>query len=125
MEPIPILIEKLSRLSDTELERSAQRYARRERRNGAAVIAHIAEISRRDLHLELGYQNLFEYVSDRLGFQGGSAGLRIHVAKKARDCPRLLEALWCGDLCRRAHFGRPFWLRPAAAPPSCVAPPRR
>jgi hypothetical protein len=152
MEPIPILIEKLSRLSDTELERSAQRYARRERRNGAAVIAHIAEISRRDhrayfggsfcrrpaarplgdeyppkqaLHLELGYQNLFEYVSDRLGFQGGSAGLRIHVAKKARDCPRRLEALWSGDLCRRAHFGRPFWLRPARAPPSCVAPPRR
>jgi len=48
MEPIPILIEKLSRLSDSELEASAVRYARRERRNGAAVIAHIAEISRRD-----------------------------------------------------------------------------
>jgi len=38
------------------------------------VIAHIAEISRRDLHLRMGYRDLFEYVEDRLGFRGGSAG---------------------------------------------------
>ena len=99
MDPIPVLIEKLARLSEEDLERSAQRFARREKRNGAGVIAHIAEISRRDLHLRMGYRDLFEYVEDRLGFRGGSAGLRIHVAKKARDYPRLLEALWKEELC--------------------------
>ena len=76
MEPIPILTEKLAGLSDSALDESARRFARREKRNGAAVIAHLAEISRRDLHLKLGYYDLGIGISSstwRIGSDSGAA----------------------------------------------------
>ena len=90
MEPIPIISEKLTQLSDSALDESARRFARREKRNGAAVVAHLAEISRRDLHLKLGYRDLFEYVEDRLGFRGGAALLAPHLRRE--NVERLVEA---------------------------------
>ena len=52
--------ETLQGLSTEELDRSAEKLVRAEKRNVALVIAHIAEISRRKGHLECGYKNLFE-----------------------------------------------------------------
>ena len=48
--------EKLKKLSAVELARSAEAIVKSERRNVAAVIAHLAEMARRDAHLELGYK---------------------------------------------------------------------
>ncbi len=45
---------RLESLSITELSRGAESLVSRERRYTAALIAHLAEISRRKGHLELG-----------------------------------------------------------------------
>jgi len=47
--------------STEELDRSAEKRVRAEKRHVAFLIAHIAEMSRRKGHLERGYKNLLEY----------------------------------------------------------------
>ena len=92
-EEMRALVEKLSWMPTVELDRSAERLSAAEKKSTAGVIAHIAAISRRGAHLELGYRNLFEYVTRRLGFDEGAAGLRIHVAKASSRFPEVLAAL--------------------------------
>ena len=48
---------KLERLSDSELDRSAEKLVRAEKQNVAKLIAHIADMSRRKVALELGYKS--------------------------------------------------------------------
>ena len=48
---------KLERLSDGELDRSAEKLVCAEKQNVAQLIAHIAEMSRRKVALELGYKS--------------------------------------------------------------------
>ena len=85
--------ETLEGLSTEELDHSAERLVRAEKRNVALVIAHIAEMSRRKGHLECGYKNLFEYCTRRLHLSEGSVALRIQVANVSRRFPQILVAL--------------------------------
>ena len=48
---------KLECLSDGELDRSAEKLVCAEKQNVAQLIAHIAEMSRRKVALELGYKS--------------------------------------------------------------------
>ena len=82
---------KLKKLSAVELARSAEAVVKSERRNVAAVIAHLAEMARRDAHLELGYNSLFDYCVRRLS--EGSVWSRIQVANVCRKYPQVLEHL--------------------------------
>jgi len=47
--------------ANEQLDRSVQVISVKEKKNTAFLIAHIAEIARRNYHLELGYKNIFEY----------------------------------------------------------------
>ncbi len=60
-EEIESYFGRLASLYTLELERSAQRVVNTEKRHVAQVIAHIAEISKRKAHIELGYRTLFDY----------------------------------------------------------------
>ncbi len=85
--------ETLEGLSTVELDGSAEKLVRAEKRNVALVIALIAEMSRRKGHLECGYKNLFEYCTRRLQLSEGSVALRIQVANVSRRFPQILVAL--------------------------------
>src|SRR5262245_11715986 len=85
--------ERLERLSMEELDREAQKCVLSEQRSVACVIAHLAEISRREAHLRLGFTSLFDYGVRRLGLSEGSVYLRIQVANVARRFPAILSAL--------------------------------
>ncbi len=63
---------RLESLSISELSRGAESLVSRERRYTAALIAHLAEISRRKGHFELGFKSLFEYCRIHLGLGKGS-----------------------------------------------------
>ncbi len=76
-EEIESYFGRLESLSTLELERSAQKVVDTEKRNVARVIAHIAEISKRKAHIELGYKTLFDYCVRGLGLSEGSAWSRI------------------------------------------------
>ncbi len=84
---------KLERLSDGELDRSAETLVCAEKQNVAQLIAHIAEMSRRKVALELGYKSTFHYCVERLHLSEGSVASRIHVANVSIRFPQLLVAL--------------------------------
>ncbi len=84
---------RLESLSITELSRGAEKLVSRERRYTAALIAHLAEISRRKGHLELGFKNLFEYCRIHLGLGKGSVWSRTQVANVSRRFPQVLAYL--------------------------------
>ena len=84
---------KLERLSNAELDRSAEKLVVAENGNIAKLIAHIAEMSSRKTALELGYKNLYDYCVRRLNLSEGAVPARIHVSNVARRFPQLLVAL--------------------------------
>jgi 5-methylcytosine-specific restriction endonuclease McrA len=89
---------KLERLSSEDLDRSARELAVRGKQDDACLIAHIAEIGKRDYHLELRYGSLFEYCVDRLNLSEGAVYRRTQVARVCRRYPQILEALSTGRL---------------------------
>lgn len=93
IERFKAYFEKLEGLSSEELDRSAEKLVRLEKRHVALLIAHIAEISRRKAELERGYRNIFEYCVSRLNLSEGSVALRLQVANVSRRFPQLLVAL--------------------------------
>ena len=90
-ENLEAYFERLEKLSTEELDREAQRCVLSEQRSVACVIAHLAEISRREAHLRLGFTSLFDYGVRRLGLSEGSVYLRMQVANVARRFPAILS----------------------------------
>ncbi|HEY3668736.1 MAG TPA: hypothetical protein VGL19_22215, partial [Polyangiaceae bacterium] len=50
----------------------------------AEVLAHLAELEERGLHLQLGYPSLFAYCVEVLALSEGSAGRRVAAARVCR-----------------------------------------
>jgi len=55
-------------------------------------------MSRRSLHLALGYSSLYVYARERLGLSKHEAYLRIHAARAALRHPEILEGRRTGEL---------------------------
>jgi hypothetical protein len=83
----------LHELSDADLTARVKSLAGRERDATAQLIAHLAELGRRDLHLAAGYGSLFAYCMGALALSEHEAYLRIEAAKLSRRFPVILELL--------------------------------
>jgi hypothetical protein len=90
------MLVSLSRLSDAELVSRLKGLAARERDTTAQIVAHLAELDTRDVHLREGYSSLFAYCRDALGLSEAEAFNRIEVARAARRFPVILEMLASG-----------------------------
>ena len=86
-------VRRLEGLSIPELSRGAEKLVSVERRYTAALIVHLAEISRRKAHLELGYRSLFDYCVIRLRLGKGAVWNRTQLAGVSRRFPQILEHL--------------------------------
>jgi hypothetical protein len=64
----------------------------------AEVLAHLAELEERRLHLQLGYSSLFAYCVEAVGLSEGSAGRRVAAARVCRRFPEAFELVARGDL---------------------------
>ena len=93
IEKIRNYFTKLERLSNVELDRSAEKLVITENVNIAKLIAHLAEMSSRKTALELGYRSLYDYCIKRLNLSEGALLARVHVANVCRRFPQLLVAL--------------------------------
>lgn len=62
----------------------------------ASLVAHLAELHRRRLHLAAGYSSLFTYCVGALGLSGQAAYDRMKAAKVARRYPLVIELLASG-----------------------------
>jgi hypothetical protein len=95
---VQVYFTRLKKLSASELAHSAETLVKREHRNVAALIAHLAEMTRRRAHLELGYQSLFDYCVRHLRLSEGCVWSRIQVANVCRKYPQVLERLAAGKI---------------------------
>ena len=85
-------------LSDSELLACVGSWAGREREATAEVVAHVAELEVRKLHLRDGYGSLFVYCRDALRLSEAEAYNRIEAARAARRFPVILELMQDGAI---------------------------
>ena len=88
----------LKKLSHHQLDQKLKSLAQKERELLAEIILHIQECDRRRLHLELGYPNLFSYLTEGIGYSAGAAQRRIDAARLSKEIPEVLEKLESGSL---------------------------
>src|SRR5450432_4534911 len=62
------------------------------------LLAHLAELDERRLHLELGHPSLFAYCTESLGLSEPAAGRRIAAARVCRRFPQAFERVARGEL---------------------------
>ncbi|HWA72816.1 MAG TPA: hypothetical protein VG937_10795 [Polyangiaceae bacterium] len=89
---------RVSELSDAQVLERFVTLVQRGRRVTAALVAHLAEVDERRLHLQAGYGSLFSYCVEAHRMSEDEACRRIDVARLARKYPSLLERLASGQL---------------------------
>jgi hypothetical protein len=94
----PELLASLRRLTDAELVARVETLAARERGATALLVAHLAELDTRDVHLRAGYSSLFTYCRDALALSEHEAYNHIEVARAARRFPIIPELLASGTV---------------------------
>jgi len=87
-----------TRMSDTDLLAEVTRLAACERMATAALVALLAEVDARQLHLAEGCSSLFAYCTERLRLSEHAAYHRIEAARAVRAFPTILEHLRSGAL---------------------------
>ncbi len=92
------ILTSLTRLSDAELVARMKSLVARERDATAQIVAHLAELDTRDVHLREGYESLYAYCRDALGLSEWEAYNRIEVARTARRFPVILGMLAAGAI---------------------------
>jgi hypothetical protein len=92
------ILASLRRLSDADLVTGARRLVGGERETVALLVAHIAELDTRDVHLREGYASPYVYCRDALGLSEWEAYNRIEVARAARQFPVILDMLADGSV---------------------------
>lgn len=83
----------LGDISDEALEAGLNRLLGAGARLEARVIAHLAEVEARRLHLLIGCSSLYDYCRKRLGLSDYEAFVRIAAARVARKYPIVFELL--------------------------------
>jgi hypothetical protein len=80
---------ELDDVADRDLETELTRLLASSLRTEARIIAHLAAVEERRLHLEAGNSSLFDYCCRRLGLSENEAFYRITAARLARRFPAI------------------------------------
>jgi hypothetical protein len=102
-------------VKNAELLAGLSRLVQRGNELTAEVLAHLAELEERRLHLQLGFPSLFAYCVEALGLSEGSAGRRVAAARVCRRFPEAFELVARGDLHLSALCGLAPHLNPQNA----------
>lgn len=92
------LLRSVAALSNQDLLEGVRLIAHRENEATAELIAHLAEIENRRLHLARGFPSLFLYCVRALHLSESAAYLRIQAARVSRRWPPVLERLADGRI---------------------------
>jgi 5-methylcytosine-specific restriction endonuclease McrA len=88
----------LSTRSDEELLASVTKLVASHRELTARLVAHLAEIEERRLHLSAGFSSMFDFCQKRLGLSEGEAFRRILAARLTRRFPTICTLLASGSV---------------------------
>jgi len=89
---------QLQHLSNQQLLDSLGQVLHHQRRSLAELVAHLAEVEERRLHLEAAYSSLFDYCVRQLHMSEDEACRRIDLARLARRFPKLFPLLASGEI---------------------------
>jgi len=89
---------ELDQLNDAELERELGNLVTHGREVDARVVAHLAEVEARQLHLKRGAASLFAYCQKQLNLSENQAFYRITAARVGRQFPVIFGMLERGEL---------------------------
>jgi hypothetical protein len=89
---------RLGDVENSELLTTTLRLVERGNEITAEVLAHLAEIEDRMLHLELGFTSLFAYCVESLGMSEGAAGRRVAAARVCRRFSEVFALVASGEL---------------------------
>jgi 5-methylcytosine-specific restriction endonuclease McrA len=78
---------QLGDVSDAELQARLSQLLANGYRTEARIVAHLAEVEERRLHLRCGSSSMFDYCVHRLDLSNGEAFQRLTVARLARQFP--------------------------------------
>ncbi|HEY5372373.1 MAG TPA: hypothetical protein VIK01_01745, partial [Polyangiaceae bacterium] len=78
---------QLGDVTDAELQARLSQLLVNGCRTEARIVAHLAEVEERRLHLRGGSSSMFDYCVGRLGLSNGEAFQRLTVARLARRFP--------------------------------------
>ncbi len=90
---------ELHKLTDEQLLAETLSAVELDRGSTIALLHHLAEIDRRNLHAEMGYASLFRYVVQALKYSESAAQRRISAMQLLRDLPRIEPKIASGALC--------------------------
>jgi hypothetical protein len=101
----------LSNLSDQELEGRLESLVSSERSTTARLVAHLAEVLERRLHLTQAYPTMTAYCREKLHLKEDDAGRRIVAAGLGTRYPAIFPMLDSGELtlsvaCKLKHYIR-------------------
>ncbi len=88
----------LAHLTDSQLLEQLRIVLSRKRRTLAELVAHLAEVEERRLHLFAAHGSLFSYCVHGLGMSEDEACRRIELARLARKYPMLFSELASGRI---------------------------
>jgi hypothetical protein len=84
---------ELGDVTDRDLQTELARLLANGARTEARIIAHLAAVEERRLHLEAGSSSLFDYCCHRLGLSENEAFHRITAARLARRFPAIFSLI--------------------------------
>lgn len=89
---------ELIKLSNSELISSFKRLVKVERKITHFVLCHIIEVENRRLHLEMGYDRMYSYLTKELGYSEYAAYERLRAAELLKKLPEVSEKIESGAL---------------------------
>ena len=89
---------KLTHLRDDDVVRNLAALVTRDRTSTATLLAYVAELDARKLHVPAGYPSMFAYCTEELHMSEDVACKRIAAARAARKFPMLYRAIAEGRL---------------------------
>src|SRR5687767_2590618 len=95
---MPTIAFSFAQLTDDQLVAEVHSLVARERHATARLVASLAELETRGLHLADGCSSLFTYCTQRLHLSEAEAYSRISAARAGRKWPLVLELLADGSI---------------------------
>jgi hypothetical protein len=86
-------MKSLQGLSDKDLLSRLHKLVEKEKALTLEVLAHLAEVDRRELYLGKGYSTLTNYCIGEMGYGESSAGRRARIARIIKDMPEVYDLL--------------------------------
>src|SRR5438445_3354389 len=88
----------LQNISNAELIVRMEKLVRSERKITHLVLIHILEIEERKLYADLGFDGMYSYLTQNLGYSESAAYRRLQSARLLKKMPSLVEKIEDGSL---------------------------